>query len=584
MANDHYSGFIKEAFISPIRSVLIIDDDYPTFDEILQNGIKKKSGTKITEDKTWHTNPERIKKVIDQFRNLKPPLLVDIHDGNNVTIGEEVKVAAHLHQSDLLVLDYQLDKAKPGDGAQAIKILRALMSNDHFNLVVVHTTESLDVVFGDVLVGLLNLTSIAISDEENTKATNLIASAEDEISGINERLFESLGLDQYLEFRRTQPKVPKAVSTGAGLFAGFKAICDEAKWKNGDPSLIFKYVANRRLKKLASFHNSGSQKEVSWSTGKVKWIRSSSIFVAFSQKSESKDLVAELHKALNNWGPPPSRLFLAKIRAEMDEFGVVAQEKALGNKFALVHWYNGLLNAKKPGRRWQVSESVSRHSEQLMDAVLSRVDNFAERLILADHRTGTSIDICKKYFEIDLSKEVEKKRAQRDHNSFVCSKGPTGWHLTTGHIFLLGQDHWVCLSPSCDMIPGQMSADRLGTLGNRIPFIAVKLFPVSDSTALADASSNRYIFIQLNEEVKCFKFNENENSAPRWYKLYADNLGKFKGQSFELKIIRTEKGSKKLVTKRQTAKVVSQLRYEYSLNLMHKLGASMTRVGLDFEG
>ena len=38
MDRDSIGGFIDEAFIDPIRSVLIVDDDYPTYDEILKVG------------------------------------------------------------------------------------------------------------------------------------------------------------------------------------------------------------------------------------------------------------------------------------------------------------------------------------------------------------------------------------------------------------------------------------------------------------------------------------------------------------------------------------------------------------------
>ena len=138
MANEHYSAFIEEAFIQPIRSVLIVDDDYPTFDEILETRMKINLGLEVEETKRWHGSPDNIKSLIDSFRSPDRALLVDIHDGSNVTFGEEANVAAHLHQSDLLVLDYELDKAKPRDGAKAIEIVRSVMRNDHFNLVIVH--------------------------------------------------------------------------------------------------------------------------------------------------------------------------------------------------------------------------------------------------------------------------------------------------------------------------------------------------------------------------------------------------------------------------------------------------------------
>ena len=43
-----------------------------------------------------------------------------------------------------------------------------------------------------------------------------------------------------------------------------------------------------------------------------------------------------------------------------------------------------------------------------------------------------------------------------------------------------------------------------------------------------------------------------------------------------------EDGETKLVLKCHQARVVSQLRYEYALNLTQKLGVSLTRIGLDF--
>ena len=584
MANDHYCEFIKEAFIKPIRSVLIIDDDYPTFDEILQRETTKKVGQKPKEDKSWYNDPERIKNVIDQFRDFDPPLLVDIHDGSNVTIGEDVKVAAHLHQSDLLVLDYQLDKSRPGDGSLAVSILRKLMSNEHFNMVVVHTTEQLDNVFNAVLLGLMSSTPVTISKDDSDKAVELIATAEDEIEGFNKSVFASIEIPQYLEFCRKRTSIPAGVSSGTGIFAAFKAASDQAGWNRGDATRVFRFLIAKRHKKLLTSLNTISHDDLVWSTGKTMWIKSNSLFVAFSNKNNGNDLIEELLGALNDWRPPPSRLFLAKIRAEMDEFGVVAQSKALGNEFALAHWYNNLLCASKPGRKWQISESVSRHSEQLMDFVLKGVDAYAERLVDADSLEGTALEVCKIHFKIDLSKEDKKHKAQREHNSFVCSKKPTGWHLSTGHIFSMGEDYWVCLSPSCDMVPDQLSADRRKTTGNRLPFIGVKLIPVRGGNPPSDLQTNRYIFIQIDGGVECFKFNEKDNSAPQWYKLYAENLGHFKSSSFELKIYRTEAGSRGLVAKSYQSQVISQLRYEYSLNLMQRLGATMTRVGLDFDG
>lgn len=80
---------------------------------------------------------------------------MDIHDGENVGLGEDEKVAAHLHQSDLLVLDFQLNGSN-SYGTKATEIARSVMNNGHVNLVVVHTAADSNVAFPKMLLGLIS--------------------------------------------------------------------------------------------------------------------------------------------------------------------------------------------------------------------------------------------------------------------------------------------------------------------------------------------------------------------------------------------------------------------------------------------
>jgi aspartate/methionine/tyrosine aminotransferase len=69
-SNEGYRAFIKEAFIKPIRSVLIVDDDYPTYSEILELQKSKITAGQVEKpsSKLWRTDPDKIMKVIDSFR------------------------------------------------------------------------------------------------------------------------------------------------------------------------------------------------------------------------------------------------------------------------------------------------------------------------------------------------------------------------------------------------------------------------------------------------------------------------------------------------------------------------------------
>ncbi len=586
MASEHYSEFIEEAFIKPIRSVLIVDDDYPTFSEILESKIAQNAGNENVTAKNWSTSPERVKGLIDRFRTPGHPLLVDIHDGANVGSGEEIAVAAHLHQSDLLVLDYQLEKSKPGDGTRAIEIIRSVASNDHFNLVVIHTSEDLDKVFYPVLTALVSISDTGFSDGKKNAAKALIETREDEDDEITARLDESVSIEQYFHSRLYPTRFKRVVNDGHQPYTAFKEVCREAGWTDSQTSLVLDYQFNEVEKSLIGKSNPNPSGELNWSTGSIKWIRSDSVFIAFSNKTNEDNLLEELQKALNDWNPQPSRLFLTKLRAEIDEYGVVAQSQALTNTHALAHWYKRLLEANGSQRRWQIAESVSRHSDQLLTAILPRVEDYASRLIQADGGSGTPDEICKKHFKVDLQKTKTKLVAEREHNAFVCSQKPDGWHLSIGHIFQMNKEYWVCLTPACDMVPAQMSKTLIKTYGERLPFVGLKLQLVSEQTEIEDIQSNRFIFFRVGDSVKRFSYNNplRPNSKPLLHMLYAESRGIFVAGTFKLKIARTQSGATRLVSKKYDATVVKQLRYEYALNLIQKLGVSMTRIGLDFEG
>lgn len=586
MANEHYAAFISEAFVKPIRSVLIVDDDYPTFDEMLDSEIAHTGdGRPPRSDKKWYDAPQRIKNVIDSFRRPDRPLLVDIHDGANVDVKGDAKVASHLQQSDLLVLDYELDKAQPRDGSRAIEILRGLMSNNHFNLVVLHTSEDLDFVFREIVLGLLAPSDEKLDDADNAAAAALIAAREEIDDEVTALLRTAVTIDQYLHSRLFRESYARTMGRKQQPYSDFAALADAAGWDNEGRKLVLRRMLAQIETPLRSRMSNLPTAALTWSTSGLRWIKSESVFIAFSTKADHDDLFGDLQGALEAWNPAPSRLFMAKLRADMDEYGVVAQTEALERQHALAHWYARLLRAGGDERKWLVAESVARHSDQLLNTILKRVETFATSLVEAETKAANG-DVdgrCLQHFKVDLSKPESKKKAEREHNAFVCSMPPQGWHLTTGHVFKMADEYWVCLSPACDLVPYQNDAKN-ADFGSRVPFSAVKLHPIADGKA-PDVNSNLFVFLTLERNVKAFCFNSQgkEATAPVWRTLYAERSGMF-GEDFIFNVSAIQAGSRKLISVVRPAQIVAQLRYEYALNLLQKLGTSMTRIGLDFAG
>ncbi|MGX5775373.1 response regulator receiver domain [Methylorubrum zatmanii] len=574
MDGNHYTKFVDEAFIDPIRSVLIVDDDYPTFEEMLADGDPS--------TKAWRGQRQRVMKLIRSFRDRN--LLVDIHDGLNVEKNDEIAEVAHLHQSDLLVLDYELNKALKGDGSIAIDIIRKLMSNSHFNMVVVHTSEPLVTVFESVILALLPQLSCEMGEGDTIKAQDAILDAGD---GFASKVATSISTAQYLKFRQVGLKdTLRLLMSRDGTFSAFETLCDEAGWKPHTRKLVLAYQLAEFNKTVPKNDGDKVAQKIEWSEGDVKWARSDTVFLAFSKKEVGDEPMGDLSAALNAWRPDPSRLYLARLQHEIDEYGTARQAQLLGNKHALAGWYNALLKAEKNERTTQIHETIGRHSELLMNSIVPNVVKFAESLIEAE-RAGDADETCTTHFGIDLSNEAQRQLAESQHNSVVSTKPPAGWHLTTGHVFTFAGDHWVCATPACDMVPSQLSAFRKKIYKNRMPFAAIRLQPVKSlQAALAKATSSRMLFLEIEGSIKTFSFNAvgDDTSAPEWSILFADDLGKLDAATFEFKIIQVEGDDDRLHAKPHEAKVVSQLRYEYALNLVQRLGVSMSRIGLDFLG
>ena len=100
----------------------------------------------------------------------------------------------------------------------------------------------------------------------------------------------------------------------------------------------------------------------------------------------------------------------------------------------------------------------------------------------------------------------------------------------------------------------------------------------------ADINSNNYVFLRNNnQEIDIYSFyGKNTSSAtPQWSIFIADDNG-ILNQTKSVKISRIQSVGTEMVFCTKDCQLIAQLRYEYALNLLQKLGINFTRVGLDF--
>ncbi|MCX4187023.1 response regulator receiver domain [Methylophaga sp. OBS4] len=575
-----YESHIWEAFIEPIRSVLIVDDKYPTIEQVL---VAQADNKQLVPQ----TNPKEVLNVIKNFRNRDPALIVDIHNGEGDG-NDRVTLSQHLHQSDLLILDYELNDR----GEKAVEIVKKVFSNKHFNLIVLHTSSQPIEPFERILMSFL---SPCVSDlgknDQITSGRDVIQDAEDVDPNVFNKVRAALNFQQYITFRREPRTALKSIREGAPPFTEFHQITRDFGWEKQTPSNVFYWALSEFERTNSTVFNTESRHDVRWSDvaqGGPHWVRTNQGFITFVQKAEDVDLINKLLKALSDWKPSPSRLLSSKLRATLEEEGVLAEDIALSSRHAQAKFYQNLISVdNEEFKHALIDAQLDRHLELLSSHIKPTVREYLTKVV-GVNLNGIGIgELTKHHYNVDLSDGNENERAIREYNSYIsCKPNITGWHLETGHIFELNGEKWVCLSPICDLVPNQKNIGVFQDVGTgRKPFMAVKLH-CKTGPLDTKINSNNYLFIKgVNQigEIEQYSFYDSTDNAasPHWSLFIADDSGRIQGDN-TITINKLASSGQQMSLNNCQCKIVAQLRYEYALNLLQKLGSNFTRVGLDF--
>lgn len=598
-----YRDFIKEAFIDPIRTAIIVDDEYPTIDELLLSTEEKKADAHFdpVRDAKKNENKPRVLEILKFCREQQPtPWLVDVHDGRTPSTVGEMASVSHLESSDLLILDYHLDAGNSGE--KAIEILRRLAGNGHFNLVVIYTKDrdetgvGIDRTINDIALGLSARSSITELNPKRVRVFEDKMELWDAIEeGIYDRMYESLdeiAFLKLLEYGDATWQIASGLPEFASLAQYIGTVPEELKIKSDEILAQLMYKRSSALETKMSEKSFG-RITIGKEPNQINWIRVDSLFVTVISKENSPSSIpTKLLDALEAWDPVPHRLLMSKMRNALALEGVMAESKILMNKHLQAGWLAEILDSDDAKRRTSVRQNIARHWEGLGGKIEPRVLDFAVKI--ANYLSKENRQDLFKRFDRHSAYE-QKIEVNLQMNIHACSKTIEGHHLTTGHILRIGVaskqcQYWLCLTPACDMEPGQSEMKGWSKrLGGWLPFKAVRLYPAHAAEALKVATRGYHLFLNEDGKTTAYGFSElekkNVDPTLSWEQFFVKDQGRFNdSNTLEMAVIGmsqdTDQGP---VFDKKQAVVVAQLRYEYALNLMQRLGAHLSRVGLDFK-
>lgn len=580
-----YRDLIKEAYIDPICTAVVVDDKFPTMDRLLNGDATCDSIAK-----------SQLLGLLNTFRGSNYKWLVDVHDGAHHPSLEEMDRYASLHHSDLLVLDYHLNGEEGND--RAIDVLRALAGSDYFNLVIVYTSCSeseLSLRACEIARGL------SYCDFDSLESFPDAEDALHEWELDDEEIFEELNglLDEAAVLQVINCADKSKIKKLPCLSGLVDRIGDRKKAKQGDKrldNLLFHIVAARisSLRENLSCHDLGA---IQFSTASpTNWVKSDRLFVTvIPKRADPNSLPDLLLDALEASSPDPNRLLMTKIKNALDVRGESAESLVLKNRYIQAGWLKSMLEANGNEQPWRIKQTMSKHWEGLSTVVQHDIYKFAAELFRAVNDGYTVQEAVEKHTSVNIG--TEAGTIAKHLNNYVCTKEVEGPHLMTGHILSFkreegeADEYWVCLSPACDLVPNQ-SGQRWGnkkTVNEKIiTFKALRLCDnVNINTALKEVNTNEYIFCSINGDIKPFGYRSGPKDNPCWEQIFAHNNGLLEGASHQIalsliNISLGNDGDPLVVSKKIFGRVIAQLRYEYALNLLQKLAGSMSRIGLDF--
>jgi len=600
MADAAYEAVVKETFeTKPIRTVLMIDDEFPTFADLARG--------ESDENRKRFRQKDRAVALYEAFQRLH--LICDVEN-----VASDVRTD-RFRKSDLIILDYHLGPGS-NDADKSIEILRELSGSKHFNTVVVYTAEpDLDKVWLDIIANLAGgWTALPVGLDGDAQQHWERLSDEGKLPTASK--------DAKMAYakRRQIRDLPQAVRQSAQ-----RELVDLGVPAKSCGEIIVAMI-HKGIAALSAYASEPERRAVGDWQGGRRWIQSGNAFVAILEKGDLTDdendpagIMACLRAALLAWRPNLIQILISEIQNILELEALSTEDDHLRDpvtQTALWYYLLDALGPIDPAGSPDVKAPLMAVIDKIVDGVRRRISSDPDLLALAgqallgelrDTRwTNETWPRARHSSMLTASTAVARTEGLTTSlntmfrlNSFFSTERFAKAHLTTGTIFFhpkTGQ-YFVTTSPACDLVARQPSSDQLWlhSIFPLTPVVAILLIPAQPEAALAEAANGLHVFLESGNDKKAFKIVVGAGQQPSYEVFVVKNEGK----------VREVEGKKVFDAARltpagaapgasagpseaertwveDTFEVVDQLRGMNATRILLLAGQHLSRVGLDF--
>lgn len=530
-----------EAYIRPIRSVLFIDDQFPTFADT---------------DSSTFGEAERARALWRAC--TQKGWLCDIDNSPEWASPERQQ---RLAACDLLVLDLHLAGQ---DSRPALSIVRHLASSETPNLVVIYTADPKpDQAFITVAACARGVSADALKKEIDPEIETLeIGWSQDDILAF---------MSDKLRWKGTFVAACKSAGRSADESTGRVLL---ERWIASN----FGVPPSERLLPIDKIKCSES-----------RWFQCGNLFVVMISKppeqvpeQETRIVLDGLEAAITEWAPPWLACLVAASRRSV-ETGSFRDDVDLPPEPLQA----GLLQYI---RATEDRDERARRAREVTSHMLARRFAYATGIMSKQLLQRADVDVPS-----SLQPASDEQTQLLHLNAFLCSEPFSRHHLRVGSIFRADETYWVCVTPACDMFPRKRSRSIDPWAVELDPFrpmlalrLDVRRRADSIAEALKRAEQGRFLFFWDPASEKdapivaaCFNTTTGDPN-PQLEQMFAADRAHVNDGKILLQRCVLDPQSKSVVTENLECEVVSQLRAPYAERLAHIVGHHLSRIGVNF--
>lgn len=614
---------IEEAYIKPIRNIVFIDDEYPTYQGFLSGAYKpaeKKQSAEKSDNAPFTLssstlgddallgsalNSEQVLQTIESSEaettlTSKWPQTTDIVSLIQSCEEKYLPYFANsakpphgiLVNADLLVLDYLLVQGT-SDARYCLNILQQLNASHKMSLVVLYTHEEPEIVAQTLTIGLRGCGRKLLS---NTGATTTIS---DEFA--KEFIGAYIGYDD----------------------DKLKQLCTSSQI-HGDIESIHKrleeYITDK-YKQILPTRSTCNNIECGFQDPQHPWIRGDKLFVTVLKKDPNTPLTLEmitshLTKALCEYHPSPVSIIAQTCINNLTQESPIIIDQLFDSRETKAAILFHALTHDNPtaiGEEARAEQAGNELVQFIMEAITIPASQTAAKQALnifgelfksfsTENLMPSSCDshaqracltfaLTKELALPKLSNNDELKVAIFERlNATLCSHNNLLDFITTGTVFKCGIEYWVCTSPACDLVPGRNGSQ--GSYKRELHpanyFHACRLEKMDTTRSgtpkpLKEATSGQYIFIRVadgTDQVFLVLSKDGKPTPHIFYSATAGRLNTVKKIVLHKTKFSEDKSDFEVIC--EEAEAISQLRPAYASKILQHFGLHNSRIGVDF--